>query len=764
MQELEYDAWGNITGIVDGNRNRTQYQLDPWGRIIGIIKADGSTEQYTYDFAGNMTSSTDGEGHTTQYQYNRMGKIAAIVDPMGGQERYAYDGQGRMVRKTDRNGVTVEFGYNLYGAPLFKRTEDGALGDFYEYTPEGLLKCAISAGMRYAYEYDVMGRLARKSASGRTLLAMVYDKNGNKIRQTDVAGKTTDFTYSPLDLLLKMYDDGTELAAYDYNPDGTIRALAHGPIRQEYAYDLDKNLTALKVLSAGAVLADNLYQYDGNGNRTLKRQLGGDTLYHYDPLNQLKKVEYPTCTEELFYDRAGNRIRRIAGGAEELYQYDPRNRLTAYTKGNVTTPFQYDEAGNLLADDKALYSYDSFNRTVKAETFDGNIQINRYDAEGLRYEMEENGRLVRFIFNQDREAVAEEDASGLNRLIRGTELIASRSSADSARTYYHYASDEMGSATHIVDEAGVVQNRYEYDAWGNITAKEEQVPNRFTYYGQQIDPITQQYYLRARFYNPIIGRFIQEDIYRGDGLNLYAYCKSNPVYYFDPSGYYKDAPMNAATGTSSSTALVPYDPNFAATQRAIAGEIYRDSHGDWHEVGGDGKYTFKPTWDKAPTPSRGSLTDAQKFGKQAEKIADHATPFQYGGFTYAGDAKIGSDNGFDQVYRRTIELADGTTQTQFLVVEVKGIQTGHSPQLSVLDGKTTRGIVQMSDDWIKMNINKMISIGTSKQQALGNEMKLAGIENIIKDIAVVRPDGSGYSVEYLGQQKTADLIAHTQPK
>ena len=219
------------------------------------------------------------------------------------------------------------------------------------------------------------------------------------------------------------------------------------------------------------------------------------------------------------------------------FQCDPRNRLTDYTKGNVTTPFQYDEAGNLLADDKALYFYDAFNRTVKAETFDGNIQVNRYDAEGLRYEMEENGRLVRFIFNQDREAVAEENDSGLNRLIRGTELIASRSSADSARTYYHYASDEMGSATHIVDEAGAILNRYEYDAWGNITAREEQIPNRFTYYGQQIDPITQQYYLRTRFYNPVVGRFTQEDTYRGDGLNLYTYCNSNPILYTDENGH-----------------------------------------------------------------------------------------------------------------------------------------------------------------------------------------------------------------------------------
>lgn len=50
-------------------------------------------------------------------------------------------------------------------------------------------------------------------------------------------------------------------------------------------------------------------------------------------------------------------------------------------------------------------------------------------------------------------------------------------------------------------------------------------------------PVTQQYYLRARFYNPVIGRFTQEDTYYGDGLNLYQYCQANPVGYVDPSGH-----------------------------------------------------------------------------------------------------------------------------------------------------------------------------------------------------------------------------------
>ena len=539
-QELEYDARGRITGIVDGNGSETKYLLDEWGRITGVVKADGSTERYAYNFAGDMVSSTDGEGHTTQYEYNRMGKISAIVDPTGERETYHYDGQGRLIRRTDRNGVTVELGYNLYGAPLFKKEKDGAQGDFYEYTPEGLLKCAISAGMRYAYEYDEMGRMTRKSASGRTLLALEYDRNGNKVRQIDVTGKLTGFDYDPMGQLLRLTDDGQELAAYTYNPDGTPRAVAHGPIRQEYAYDLDKNLTGLTVRSGDVLLSQTSYAYDGNGNRIRKQALDGTTLYQYDALNQLQRVDYPAYSEELFYDKAGNRARRLVGGEEELYQYDPRNRLMALTRGGVTAPFQYDNAGNLLQDDKARYSYDAFNRTVKVETFDGNVQVNRYDAEGLRHEMEENGRLVRFIFHKGEAVAEQEENSNVIRLIRGSELIARSSDSESARTYYHYASDEMGSTTHIVDESGNVQNRYAYDAWGKIEVKEEAVPNRFTYYGQQIDPITQQYYLRARFYNPVIGRFTQEDTYRGDGLNLYAYCANNPVYYVDPSGLAKN--------------------------------------------------------------------------------------------------------------------------------------------------------------------------------------------------------------------------------
>ena len=203
----------------------------------------------------------------------------------------------------------------------------------------------------------------------------------------------------------------------------------------------------------------------------------------------------------------------------------------------------------MLSDGRNRYTYDDFGRLASAVTAERDIQKNCYDAEGLRAEMEENGRLVQFLYNEDREVVAEKDYSGnLIRYIRGLGLISSDS--ENAKTYYHYVSDEQGSVSHIirgedeesrVSEQGREQdrilNQYEYDAFGNTISCKEQVENRFRYQGEQYDPITRQYYLRARYYNPVIGRFIQEDTYYGDGLNLYEYCRNNTITYKDPTGH-----------------------------------------------------------------------------------------------------------------------------------------------------------------------------------------------------------------------------------
>ena len=272
---------------------------------------------------------------------------------------------------------------------------------------------------------------------------------------------------------------------------------------------------------------------------------------------------YPSAlggyTEKLSYDAAGNRIRRETEQEITTYRYDNCNRLQELRREykNVETAttqpemirYTYDRQGNMLSEksmksgEEKKYSYDSFGRMVRAEvsvespgTREFQVQINRYDGEGLRHEMEENGRLIKFLYNEDREVVAEETGNGtITRYIRGLGIISSDS--EEAKTYYHYVSDEQGSITHVLSEDAEIINYYSYDAFGNIIEKTEKVENRFCYNGEMLDPVTQQYYLRARFYNPVIGRFTQEDTYYGDGLNLYQYCQANPVGYVDPSGH-----------------------------------------------------------------------------------------------------------------------------------------------------------------------------------------------------------------------------------
>jgi RHS repeat-associated protein len=122
--------------------------------------------------------------------------------------------------------------------------------------------------------------------------------------------------------------------------------------------------------------------------------------------------------------------------------------------------------------------------------------------------------------------------------VYGLGLIAKTDSQDSQ---LYYLSDGLASTTGLTDGEGSVVGTYTYDVFGAIRSETGGQANDFKFTGQQLDSETAFYYLRARYYDPAIGRFLGQDPLRGIvgvplSQNLYPYVLNNPVNLVDPSG------------------------------------------------------------------------------------------------------------------------------------------------------------------------------------------------------------------------------------
>jgi len=196
---------------------------------------------------------------------------------------------------------------------------------------------------------------------------------------------------------------------------------------------------------------------------------------------------------------------------------------------------------------------------LKSYTKDGVTTQFEYEMQGLRLSKTQNGNKTRYAYNNAGQVITEANASNqqVANYVWGPEkLLAKRDAVTNKKYYYLY--NGHGDVVQMIDENGSIVNKYQYDEWGNILQQEEQVQNAFKYAGEIQDEETGLYYLRSRYYDPSVGRFISKDTYEGQltnplSLNLYVYVENNPLIHVDPSGHYAQAGSGGVGGATPSS-------------------------------------------------------------------------------------------------------------------------------------------------------------------------------------------------------------------
>jgi RHS repeat-associated protein len=272
------------------------------------------------------------------------------------------------------------------------------------------------------------------------------------------------------------------------------------------------------------------------------------------------------------------------------YTYDGDNRLLTATG----TTFNYDNNGNLisktLGGNTTNYAWD-YNDRLTQLVSGGNTYSYKYDGLGNRIARIENSVETRYVVDPSgvsTNVLAETNASGniTAYYVYGLGLI-SKITPSGQAYYYHY--DGIGSTIAMSDSSGNIINKYAYDAFGDVLSEHEATPNPFKYVGRfgVMDEGNGLLYMRARYYDPEAGRFINKDpIGFFWGVNMYMYVSNNPTNYIDPNGKmisHKSILKNIAhgpwwmPGTDPSSDLPNLDPD---DPKNIA-------HGPWWMPGTD---------------------------------------------------------------------------------------------------------------------------------------------------------------------------------
>jgi RHS repeat-associated protein len=586
--EYTYDDYGNLITITD------KLKQDPNTNDVDANSARYT--RFTYNELGQQTSRKLASGKVECKEYNALGQLIKSTDFKGQVTCYYYDdpnAPGRLSCQKFYHDANVGINDpNLIITAIHDKLGRRMRVDINDVDDETLA--------HYRWWYDEQG-LVTTLESPQGFVA--YEYHGNTGRQKSVrtpqqeADTKACYYYDQLGRLAEVEaeklngQDSNDVTYYTFNAVGSLETVTYpnGNVG-EYTYNALNRLTNLTNWQSSAKQTPlSTYQYtlspDGQRTKAIETTAAGSTeiAWTYDDLNRLVAEDYNAPGDvndyghEYVYDMVGNRLERniVGNDPNTTYSYNDNDQLQWETTDGNTITYGYDDNGALILRDSndgddVTYSYDLRGRLAQADIENGPTVDYLYNPDGIRARATVDGNNIDYIidpYNHTGYAQVLKEingVSGTNRVyITGLDVVAQATGSTPPKCLLY---DGHGSVRQLSNNVGNVVANYHYDAYGKaLNFNPAQAATQLLYSGEWRDQQTGLYNNRARWYNPVTGRFNTMDPFAGSNrdpqsLHKYLYCHANPVNGSDPSGQLAivGTLLNILSVVSIISTLVPF--------------------------------------------------------------------------------------------------------------------------------------------------------------------------------------------------------------
>ena len=594
-----------VNSVTDAKGVATGYSYDSMRRLLATACGDAAvTNGYTDDLLSTLThTNTSGKTTTYSFVYGAADLQTAVNIGSRNLVSNAYNsGTWTLSSQTYGNGDYWKYFYDNMDTLTSRFTncsDNEGIGFYYTYNGKGKLvriemksvtiaDGAVTGGTLLSsenYLYDGSERLIRvvETDGDNVVLhdfSWTYDAKDNVTALTEsIGGKSFSYTYAYDDdsrPTTFSYGDVTEQITYDGHGRSSGTTVKNGSrtvLGTGYAYrDVDSTYTTTQVESVtnsyGGKTANFNYTYDANGN-ILSVSGAQAVTYEYDDLGQLVWEKNATAGKawNFTYDNGGNILSRTEYACSGNGTVSGSGTTTSYTYGDA-------EWGDLLtAYDGEEITYDGIGNPLSYRGWTMNWQGGRqlasmtkgsdtlsfvYNESGLRMSKTVNGVTHSYIWQGSKLAADITDAYALYfHYDSSGDVIGFTRTANGTDTEYFYVKNFQGDILKVITATGTEAATYTYDSWGKLLTSTGDLAdaNPLRYRGYFYDTETGLYYLKSRYYDPEVCRFINADAYASTGqgilgLNMFTYCICSPVTLYDPSGR-----LTIAAGIDASAAF-----------------------------------------------------------------------------------------------------------------------------------------------------------------------------------------------------------------